>query len=168
MTKQTGASAFVDRNSSGLANILNVSLDITEDEFYKQVFPNRFQARDFVLPSDFQWMNEPLRSHSHWSFLTFWDKYRWTADEMIQIRKLILWDGKKEPSEFYPVSGNDFDLDLKTKIVGENWIILETDSGYRHICTKRKNTEIPGWIRYLQQKQKMNSNGSGVSVCKEF
>ncbi|BDA79274.1 hypothetical protein LPTSP3_g22040 [Leptospira kobayashii] len=168
LTKQTGASTFVDKNSSGLSSILNVSLGITEDDFYKQIFPDRFRTRDYALPPGFQWMNEPLRSHSGWSFLTFWDRYRWTTDENIQIRKLILWDGKKEPSVFYPVSGNDFDLSLKTKIVGENWIVLETNLGYLNICTKRKNTEIPAWIRYLQQKQKIESKGSGVSVCREF
>ncbi|WP_411823017.1 phospholipase D-like domain-containing protein [Leptospira sp. 'Mane'] len=168
LTRQTGNSVFIDKNSSGLASILNTSLSITEDPFYKQVFPNRFQVRDYVLSSDFLWMKETMPAHSTWSFMTVWDKYKWVSDTNFQIRKLILWDGKKEPLVFYPDSGNDFDLSFKTKIAGENWIVLETNLGYKHICTKRKNTELPDWIQYLQQKQKIESKGSSISVCKEF
>lgn len=157
-----------DSNSSGLAKEVDVSESILKNnsESWKES-SERYQT--IVLdPGDLGLflVSDPV-SMNGWSLVNRWDRCSFLFAESLETKKLHLWDGKSKPVVYESISKNDFDLSLLTKMrTGEFWIVLETDQGNFHLCSKRKNQEIPKWILYLMQKQILS--GIPASYCREF
>jgi len=154
-----GESIEFDKNSSGLMKEINAStsyLDSLPESELNSFNSMRSSYANFTLPNTFSWMISELKPVEHFSVLTLWDRIKINIIPKIEINNIITWDGKKIPKVWNPIEGTDFPIQLLTTIKSESWIVFNTKKGYLFSCSKKSNSKISKWIRYLHQLQIQN------------
>lgn len=150
------AKPFFNKNSSGVVKEINQTLKLVDAipaSEYSKFNQERYPIEDMALPNSFDWLKLEFTQISSFSVLMLWNKLQLNTIPNLEIKKIILWDGKKLPISFPALSDHQFSVSLMDLLRQEQLVIFVTESGTYFSCTRKKNEKSTRWIAYFLQRE---------------
>ncbi|TGL59709.1 hypothetical protein EHQ58_08160 [Leptospira ognonensis] len=154
VAERAEAKPFFNKNSSGLVKEINQSFKLV-DMIPASEYPRFIQERDSIgeiaLPNSLDWLNSELTQISSFSVLMLWNKLQIDTIPNLEIRKIIIWDGKKSPISFPALSDRQFSVSLMDLLRQEQLVLFITENRTYFSCTRKKRDKSSRWISYFLQ-----------------